>query len=249
MKFYPYLLASYPDAGRFSEILDLTLEFADAIEIGIPFTDPVADGPAIANAASHVLADGFRIESVFQLLQKKSTSVPIALMTYANPILAYGRDEFFHAARQCGTHFLIVPDIPWEESAEWREAVRESGMSWISFISLSTSDARLKTIAKNAEGFLYLLSLKGITGSHINNPEAIRNKAVEIRKYSNIPLALGFGIKTAEDAEQYQNAVDAVIVGSRIVEIINTTWADLRHASKNSLRELQNFYETFRRLK
>ncbi len=236
--FYPYLLAQFPDASRFSEILDLTLQYADTIEIGIPFTDPVADGPVLASAASEVLEHAFSIDSLFELLQSKSTRVPLALMSYANPILAYGQREFMKASAECGAKYLIVPDVPFEESAEWREMTKECGIFWISFISLSTGEERLKRIAAAAEGFVYLLSLKGTTGATIQNHEQIRNKAFQVKKHARVPLALGFGIKSAVDTEPYQGAIDAFIVGSRIVEIIRS----------GHVEKLQKFYESFRRL-
>jgi tryptophan synthase alpha chain len=236
MKFFPYLLADYPDGSRFAEILDLTTAYADTIEIGIPFTDPVADGPVIATAASKVLAKGFSIDSLFKLLQRKQTSVPLALMSYANPILAYGRADFVQACAECRVKHLIVPDVPFEESEEWRAITKENGLSWISFVSLVTREDRLKQIAQSAEGFLYLLSLKGITGASIHSPEEIKQKALQIKKHTAVPVALGFGIKKVEDIQIYGDTIDAFIVGSRIVEIIHS----------NEVEDLRKFYKSFR---
>jgi tryptophan synthase alpha chain len=236
MKFFPYLLADYPDRPGFAEILDMTIPYADTIEIGIPFTDPVADGPVIATAASKVLAAGFSLDSLFHLLQSKKSSVPLALMSYANPILAYGRSEFLQASAQCGAKYLIVPDVPFEESEEWRGITKEHGLSWISFVSLVTSEERLKRIAQAAEGFLYLLSLKGITGASIHSPEQIQDKALQIRRHTNVPVALGFGIKSVKDTYPYLEVMDAFIVGSKIVELIDS----------NDLEELRAFYESWR---
>ena len=236
MKFFPYLLADYPDRSSFAEILDLTIAYADTIEIGIPFTDPVADGPVIATAASKVLAKGFSLDSLFQLLQRQKSSVPLALMSYANPILAYGREEFFQAGAECGAKYLIVPDIPFEESDEWRGITKEHGLSWISFVSLVTSAERLKRIAQAAEGFLYLLSLKGITGASIHSPEQIQDKALQIRKHTAVPVALGFGIKNRRDTYPYLEVIDAFIIGSKIIELIDS----------NDVEELRAFYESWR---
>jgi tryptophan synthase alpha chain len=236
MKFFPYLLADYPDRSGFAEILDLTIPYADTIEIGIPFTDPVADGPVIATAASKVLANGFSLDSLFQLLQSKKSSVPLALMSYANPILAYGRAEFLQAGAECGAKYLIVPDVPFEESEEWRVITKEHGFSWISFVSLVTSEERLKRIAQAAEGFVYLLSLKGITGASIHSPEQIQDRALQIRRHTNVPVALGFGIKNVKDTHPYLEVLDAFIVGSKIVELIDS----------NDLEELRIFYESWR---
>lgn len=237
-RFYPYLLANYPDPACFSEIFDITAQYAGTIEIGIPFTDPVADGPVIAAAGSEVLAKGFSIDSLFRMLNQQNRGVPIAMMSYANPILAYGPSEFMQASAACGAKYLIVPDVPFEESDEWRAIANENRLAWISFVSLLTGEERLKRITVAAQGFLYLLSLKGITGSTIDDPEVIRKKAMQIKKETTVPIALGFGIKSAEDTMDHRDVIDAFIVGSRIVEIIRS----------KRMEDLQSFYESFRRL-
>ena len=236
--FFPYLLANYPDSSCFSEIFDLTAQYADTIEIGIPFTDPVADGPVIAAAGAEVLAKGFSIDSLFRMLNQQNRRVPIAMMSYANPILAYGRGEFMQASAACGAKYLIVPDVPFEESEEWRAIANENRLAWISFVSLLTGEERLKRITAAAQGFLYLLSLKGITGSTIDDPAIIRKKAMQIKKETQAPIALGFGIKSAEDTKKYGDGIEAFIVGSKIIEITRSKRMD----------DLQRFYESFRRL-
>lgn len=234
MKFFPYLMAHYPTPERFSDALDLTSQYADTIEIGIPFTDPVADGPVIQRAATEVLARGFRIDSVFRVLQSRA-GVPVAIMTYANPVLAYGRNEFLRACSDCGVKHLIVPDVPMEESPEWKEETNRAGLTWISFVSLLTRADRLKRIAKSAEGFLYLLSLTGITGARIHGVDEIRQKAREIRQHTEVPVALGFGIKSVKDTEPFNDVIDAFIVGSKIIELLGA----------GDLTALENFYKEF----
>ena len=231
--FFPYLLANYPDPQRFSEIFEHTQQYADTIEIGIPFSDPVADGPIIASAVTRVLEKGFQLDSLFRLLQNKQSKVPIALMSYANPILAYGLQSFLASAKQCGVHHLIVPDVPFEESDSWRATVRESGINWISFISLVTREERLRRIAEASEGFIYLLALKGITGSNIGAAKNIVDQARKIRRHTKTPIALGFGVKSAKDTLPFHNDIDAFIVGSKIIELID------------SKQDLEEFYKTF----
>lgn len=233
--FFPYLLAGFPSTSRFADILDVTMHYADCVEIGIPFSDPVADGPVIREAAAQVLARGFQIEAVFKILQRKPRQVPIALMSYGNPMLAYGRAEFLKACRDCNVQFLIVPDVPFEESVDWKQESHEHGIAWISFVSLLTRAERLKRIAASAEGFIYLLSLTGITGATISDSEVVRRKAIEIRKFTRIPIALGFGIRTAKDALPYLDVVDAFIVGSKMVELISTT----------TVKAVETFYREF----
>lgn len=233
----PYLLAQYPSPVAFEEAFDLSLRHADGIELGIPFSDPVADGPIIREAAAKVLENGFRIESVFSMLQRKRLEIPIALMSYANPILAYGREPFFQACRQSGVQGLIVPDVPFEESTSWREASREHELAWIPFVSLTTRNERLQRIARSAEGFVYLLSLTGITGADITSADLIREKAQLVRDQTEVPVALGFGIKTPEDAARFRDSVDAFIVGSRVIQILSEA---------NALISLETLYREFR---
>lgn len=233
--FFPYLLAGYPSTSRFADVLDVTLPYADVIEIGIPFSDPVADGPVIREAAAQVLSKGFSLDPMFKLLQRKSQRLPLAIMSYANPILSYGRMEFLKACKQAGLRFLIVPDVPAEESMEWKAEAHECGIDWISFVSLQTKSERLKQIASTAEGFIYLLSLTGITGASIHSPEEVLKKAIEIRQHTKLPIALGFGIKSVKDTLQYRDRLDAFIVGSKIIELISTT----------SLTVLESFYRDF----
>ncbi|PWT92792.1 MAG: tryptophan synthase subunit alpha [Acidobacteria bacterium] len=233
-QFYPYLLANYPSISQFETVLHLTAEYADAIEIGIPFSDPVADGPVIREAAEKVLKSGFELESVFRILQNAKLRIPVALMTYANPVLAYGRDRAFKACAECGVKFLIVPDVPHEESEPWRRQVNSANLKWIQFVSLVTRAERLRHIARSAEGFIYLVSLTGITGAKIRGPEAVSNKAREIKQVTDVPVALGFGIKTPQDVLPYRNDIDAFIVGSRIVEL------------STDINKLKDFYIEFR---
>jgi tryptophan synthase alpha subunit len=235
--FYPYLLADYPSSSRFQELFQLTLRHADLIEVGVPFTDPVADGPIIQKASASVLDRGFQLDSLLKFLQSQKSSVPIALMSYANPILAYGRTNLIKACRNCGVRSLIVPDVPFEESADWKEEAAKEGISWISFLSLQTRPDRLQQIASSAEGFVYLLSLTGITGSTITRPEAVQKKAKEIKKFTQVPVALGFGIKSQHDVLPYLKSIDAFIVGSRIIELITR---------QGGLKEVETFYREFR---
>ncbi len=234
--FYPYLLADYPSPSRFTDLFQLTLQYADAIELGVPFTDAVADGPVIQKAASSVLDRSFRMETLLKFLQLQKPVLPIALKCYANPILAYGRSQLLQACRQCYVRSLIVPDVPFEESVEWKVDANQAGISWVSFVSLQTRAERLRQIVNSAEGFLYLLSLTGITGSTITNSDAVQRKAIEIRQIASIPIALGFGIKSQRDVLPYLKSVDAFIVGSKIVELIT------RQAG---LKEVESFYREF----
>jgi tryptophan synthase alpha chain len=219
--FFPYLLFGYPSWEYFLDLLELAQEYSDCIEVGIPFSDPVADGPVIANAAQQVLQQPFDLDNVFSALQKRKRKVPIALMSYANPIWNYGLENFCKACQQLEVQALIVPDVPFEEAEPWRSAASSYRISWISFVSLFTKPDRLRQISEASQGFIYLVSVAGVTGSKISGPDLIRAKAAEIRQHTQTPIALGFGIRSFQDTVPYQDVIDGFIVGTRIIELIH----------------------------
>jgi tryptophan synthase alpha chain len=216
-------MLDFPSREFFLDLLELAQEHADFIEIGIPFSDPVADGPVIQSAAYEVLQRGFKPEEIFKTLQNRKRKTPIALMSYANPIWNYGLDAFCKACREINVQALIVPDVPHEESTQWRETSSASGLSWIPFVSLFTKEERLKQICANAQEFIYLVSVAGVTGSKIAERESVRSKAKQIKQHTDVPVALGFGIRSVQDTEPYRDVIDAFIVGTKIIEIIRET--------------------------
>lgn len=239
--FFPYLMADFPTPDSFRALFRLTARYADLIEIGIPFSDPVADGPVIRQAGEQVLKNGFELGSIFEFLRTERTSVPVALMSYANPVLAFGQARFFDECRRAGVSGAIIPDVPFEEAGPWRAPASEHGVSLIPFVALTTGGDRLQRICASAEGFIYLVSLTGITGSAITANEAIRRKAREIRSHTptHVPVALGFGIKSPSDAVAFSDDdIDAFIVGSKIMELAQ---ADA------GFGPVKEFYEQFRR--
>ena len=185
----------------------------------------------------HVLRKGFDPDQVFKVLQKRKRKVPLALMTYANPVWSYGLDSFCKACSEIDVQALIVPDVPFEESMQWREAAAASGLSWISFVSLFTKEERLKQICSNRAGFIYLVSVAGVTGSKIAEKESIRSKAKQIKTlHQSILIALGFGIRSIQDTEPYKDVIDAFIVGTRIIEVIRET---------NSIQAVEKLFHEF----
>lgn len=219
--FFPYLLFGYPSREYFLDLLELAQEYSDCIEVGVPFSDPVADGPVIANAAQQVLQQPFDLDNVFSALQKRKRKVPIALMSYANPIWNYGLENFCKACQQLEVQALIVPDVPFEEAQPWRQEASSHKLSWISFVSLFTKADRLRQISEASQGFIYLVSVAGVTGSKISGKDLIRTKALEIRQHTPTPIALGFGIRSVQDTLPYQDVIDGFIVGTRIIELIH----------------------------
>jgi len=193
---------------------------ADLVEIGIPFSDPIAEGPVIQEANIRALNAGATIEKLFTLIQdlRKETSVPLVFLTYLNPVYHYGYDAFFKKASLCGLDGIIIPDLPFEEQSEAREAASQYGVDIISLIA-PTSEARIKEIARNATGFLYLVSSMGVTGIRSEITADLASIVAAVRSVTGLPAAIGFGIHTPDQAAKMARIADGVIVGSAIVKI------------------------------
>jgi tryptophan synthase alpha chain len=194
---------------------------ADLVEIGIPFSDPIAEGPVIQEANIRALDNGATVEKLFTLVQdlRKDTSVPIVFLTYLNPVFHYGYDAFFKRSSLCGLDGIIIPDLPFEEQAEVWKASCQYGVDLISLIA-PTSDARIKKIAQNASGYIYLVSSMGVTGVRSEITTDLESIIAMIRSVTGLPVAIGFGIHTPSQAAQMAGMADGVIVGSAIVKII-----------------------------
>ena len=204
---------------------------ADLIEIGIPFSDPIAEGPIIQEANNRALAAGATVEKLFNLVAglRKETSVPLLFMTYLNPVFHYGLntnrvngqagyDVFFKRSSEVGLDGIIIPDLPFEEQSPVKEAAGKFGIDVISLIA-PTSEARIKEIAKTASGFIYLVSSMGVTGIRGKITTDLDSITKAIKSVSSVPLAIGFGIHTPAQAAQMAKIADGVIVGSAIVKI------------------------------
>jgi len=201
--------------------LEMIRAGADLVEIGIPFSDPIAEGPVIQEANIRALANGATVEKMFTLVQdlRKETKVPIVFLTYLNPVFHYGYDAFFKKASLCGLDGIIIPDLPFEEQAEVREASSKYGVDLISLIA-PTSEARVKEIARSASGYIYLVSSMGVTGVRSEITTDLDSIVKTIRSVTKVPVAIGFGIHTPSQAAQMAQMADSIIVGSAIVKII-----------------------------
>jgi tryptophan synthase alpha chain len=193
---------------------------ADLIEIGIPFSDPIAEGPVIQEANNRALSAGATVEKLFTLVSelRKETEVPFVFLTYLNPVFHYGYGAFFKRCADTGLDGIIIPDLPFEEQPPVREAASRHGTDLISLIA-PTSEARIKEIAKAASGFIYLVSSMGVTGVRSEIKTDLASITTAIKSVTDIPVAIGFGIHTAEQAAQMAKIADGVIVGSAIVKI------------------------------
>ena len=194
---------------------------ADLIELGIPFSDPTAEGPVIQGASLRALNSGTTTDKIFDMVReiRAYTDIPMVFMTYANVIFSYGAERFMERAASLGIDGLILPDIPFEEKEEFDATCDKYGLELISMIA-PTSGQRISMIAKQAKGFIYLVSSLGVTGMRTNITTDIPSMVKIVRESTNVPVAVGFGISTPEQARAMYEASDGAIVGSAIVKIV-----------------------------
>lgn len=220
--FIGFLTAGDPtfDAS-YDNIMALINAGADLVEIGIPFSDPIAEGPVIQDADVRALAAGMTTDRAFELAAKvrAGTDIPLVFMTYLNPVFKYGYDRFFAKCAEIGVDGLICPDMPFEEKTEADAAARAHGISIISMIA-PTSEERIRSIAENAEGFLYIVSSLGVTGVRSEIKTDLASVMESVKKYARVPAAIGFGISTPEQAAKMSQLADGVIVGSALVRLV-----------------------------
>jgi len=219
--FIPFITAGDPDLGVTEQLVPAMAKAgADLIELGIPFSDPVAEGNVIQEADMRALAAGTTTDKIFESVKRirKETDVPLAFMTYINPIFVYGSRRFIENAAGCGIDAIIVPDMPFEEKNELLPFCREFNIDLISLIA-PTSKERIRTIAAEAEGFVYCVSSMGVTGVRKEITTDIGEMVSLVKEVKDIPCAIGFGISTPEQAKQMSRDADGVIVGSAIVKI------------------------------
>jgi tryptophan synthase, alpha subunit len=220
--FVAYLMAGDPDLPTSAEyILTAQEAGADLIEIGIPFSDPIAEGEVIEAAAMRALNAGARLDGVFDMVEsiKNKMHVPMVFMTYLNPVYVYGYERFFARCKEIGICGIIIPDMPFEEQGEAKEIAKKYGVEVVTLVA-PTSKQRIAEISRRAEGFLYLVSSMGVTGVRSEITTDLSSIVAEIRKSTDVPIAIGFGISTPEQAAHYSTVADGVIVGSAIVHII-----------------------------
>lgn len=219
--FIAFLTAGDPDFNTSIEnIMAAVRAGADLIEIGIPFSDPIAEGPVIQEANIRALSAGMTTDRAFLLAEeiRKQTEVPICFMTYLNPVFHYGYDRFFQKCGEIGIDGLICPDLPYEEKNEVSAVAEKYGIDVISLIA-PTSEERIKAIAEDAKGFLYIVSSMGVTGERSEIKTDLSSIMNTVKKYAKVPAAIGFGINTPEQAEKMASIADGVIVGSAIVKL------------------------------
>jgi tryptophan synthase alpha chain len=220
----PYFTAGFPDFDTSAAVLRAIIEAgADLIELGIPFSDPLADGPTIQHASQVALESGMTLEKSLKLIQKlriHSITPPFIVMSYTNPILAYGIERFAADAAEAGADGLIVPDLPPEEAAGIEQACRTHDLALVYLAAPTTTTGRLAEIAERTTGFLYLVSLTGVTGERTELPADLATFIQRARSVAHTPLAVGFGISNPEQARLVGELADGVIVGSALIKAV-----------------------------
>lgn len=220
--FIPFLTAGDPNLDKTYEYI-LKMEEAGAalIEIGIPFSDPIAEGPVIQAANVRALAKGCTTDKVFEMVAKvrEKTNIPLVFLTYLNPVFKYGYERFLARCKETGVDGLIIPDMPFEEKGELKEIADNYDVDVISLIA-PTSKERIETIAKEATGYIYVVSSMGVTGMRNEIKTNVKEIVSHIKKVTDVPVAIGFGINKKEQADEFLQYADGVIVGSAIVKLI-----------------------------
>lgn len=220
----PFIMGYDPDAATSAALLDaLPAAGADLIEIGIPFSDPMADGPVIQAAGKRALGAGATIAGILELVRgfrKTHTDTPIILMGYFNPVYRYGNEKFCKDAVAAGVDGIILVDLPPEEEQEMRPYLDATGLKLIRLIAPTSGRDRTALLCQSASGFVYYISITGITGAKAANNTDLKQQVDTIRQLTDLPIAVGFGIKTPEQAKQVAALADAVVVGSALVEVI-----------------------------
>lgn len=224
MLFIPFIVAGDPNEEATVDLaLTMQSSGACALELGIPYSDPLADGPVIQRASKRALVGGMTLLRAMRLvdtMRQKGLSIPVVIFTYANPLLQLGLDTFFHEAAASGIDGLLVPDIPYEESSELAQRCAQENIRLISLVAPTTSDERLEKICASAQGFIYCVSSLGVTGVRKKFHPDIFRFLERVRQASSLPIAVGFGISSREQIVELKGVADGFIVGSAIVSEI-----------------------------
>ena len=220
--FMPYFPLGYPDLETSVDVIEaLAKNGADLIEVGLSFSDPLADGPVIQQATQVALEKGITVKKSLEAvkeLRKRGVTIPLILMGYYNPMLAYGLEKFIRDAKEAGADGFIIPDLPLEEAEEFQSI--NSEMPLIQMLAPTSPDERMEAIARNAKGFIYLVSVTGVTGERREISNDLGDLIARVRAHTSAPVCVGFGIGTPEQAKQVGQLADGVIVGSACVKII-----------------------------
>jgi tryptophan synthase alpha chain len=214
----PFITEGYPEAGTFIETLRAIAGVGDVVEIGVPFSDPMADGMTIQRSSHVAIQNGVSLGWILDELAGSEIDTPLLLMSYLNPLLAFGYDKLAKRAREAGVCGFIVPDLPFEESAEFREAIEKEGLGLVQLVTPATPEARLATLTRESRGFVYAVTITGITGGGL--PANLADYLDRVSSVSPLPVCAGFGIRQREDVVSVGRHAAGAIVGSALVEVL-----------------------------
>jgi tryptophan synthase alpha chain len=237
----PYFTLGYPDRATSLAIIEAIAPYCDMLELGVPFSDPIADGPTVQHSTQKSLENGTTTADCLQMvreLRQRGVTIPFLLMGYYNPVLAYGIADYVREAAAAGADGFIVPDLTPEEAGELEEAARESGLTLIHFLAPTSNPQRIEAVARQAQGFIYLVSLTGVTGARKQVQGNLADFVNRVRGLANVPLAVGFGISTPEQAAEVGQVADGVIVGSALINAVDAS-GDKAQAAADFVESLQ----------
>lgn len=218
--FIPYVMGGYPDSAMSATHARIVARHADIIELGVPFSDPLADGPTIQAAGQTALDAGCRPDDVIAIAAEIAGETPVVMMTYVNAVLAGGERAFFERAAAAGVSGVIVPDVPVEESEPIRRAASRAGVALISLAAPTSTDDRLEAIGRIAQGFVYCVAVTGVTGGEVSVDRDLEEFLARARAHIDVPLAVGFGIRTPEHAVAIGAHADGVVMASQLIRTI-----------------------------
>jgi tryptophan synthase alpha chain len=236
----PYITVGYPSVETTLKVVPLLASSGcDIVELGIPFSDPLADGATIQQASYQALRQGVTPMVCFEVAQelRRQVEIPLVFMTYYNPVLKFGPEQFCSQCAEVGIDGLIIPDLPPEEGNELGKSTRRHGLDLIYLLSPASTEERIKLVASKSSGFIYLVSLTGVTGARDRLPEELEGFVAKVREKTEKPLCVGFGVSTAEQARRIAIIANGVIVGSRIIQLIK---------EDNSLKDVCSFVKGLR---
>ena len=216
----PFITAGYPNAEDFKQTLFEISKKADVIEIGVPFSDPMADGVTIQRSSHMAIENGVTLKWILNQLKEINLDTPIVLMSYLNPLYVFGMEELTKASLESGVDGFIVPDLPIEESKELNDRLSEAGLALIQLVTPATPKDRIEMITNQSSGFIYAVTIKGVTGGEDALSADVTDYLKQVQEIAKIPVCAGFGIREKSDVEMLANHVDGIIVGSAIVETI-----------------------------
>ena len=240
-----FLTAGDPDLEKSLKLIEkLPENGVDFIEVGMPFSDPMADGPSIQLSSQRALKSGMNLVKCLSLVKafrKKNNHTPLILMGYYNPIYKFGKEKFIKKCLDCGVDGLIIVDLPPEEDEELYFEAESNKLSMIRLVTPTTDEKRLNKILLNATGFVYYVSITGVTGTHAPNIENVSNSLTKIKSVTNLPVIVGFGIKSPDQALSMANISDGIVVGSAVVDLIKLSLDNNDYPTENSIDTCLDF--------